>query len=143
VVNQNPVLTDAVSRAAGAVAKTAASPTNDMNPDYVAGASAELRANIAQAISPLIQHLTNNEPHFWLKRTFWSQVGSGLGAIASIGVPVVQYLQAHTIDSGTASVSMFGLAMCIWSNYSAWSARNSTTPLGTPKPPENPVKYRG
>lgn len=139
----DPVLAAAVQRATDAVAHTAASPNNAMNPTAVAEAQPQLHASIEAAIAPVIANATNTEAHWWQKRSRWSAIGSSFAALGFIAGPVLEYMRTHTTDSGSTTVSAFGLAMAVWAGYSAYRAGRATTPLGTPAMPSNPVKYRG
>lgn len=140
---RDDVLDAAVQRASAAVTQTAASPNNDMSGAAVAAAQPELRASIEAALAPVIQNLTNTEPHFWMKRTFWSQVGSGLAVLSFIATPVVNYLESHTTSGGSSTITAVGLLAAVWAGYAAYRAGHATTPLGTPSQPPNPVPYRG
>lgn len=142
--NHDQIIQAATQAAVTAVAMTATNPDNAMSTAAVLGAQSELKANIEQAIAanPLVQNVTNTEPHWWMKRTNWATLAAGLGAIVSIAQPVIVYMQSHTTEAGTTSVSVLGLAFAAWSGYSAWKAgRPGIVPLGTK--PANPVSYRG
>lgn len=142
--NHDQVIQAAAQAAVNAVTATAASPTNDMSTAAVVGANRELGANIEQAIaaSPLVQNVTNTEPHFWMKRTFWSALYASGTAVCTIMAPVILYLQAHTTSTGATTISGIGLALAFAGGYSAWKAgRPGNVPLGSK--PANPVSYRG
>lgn len=144
MLNQNPVIDAAMRAATAAVFATAASPTNSMSSSAVAGAQPELQANIATAIAadPVVQNATNTEPHWWMKRTFWSALASS-GAAVSAGVfAALNYMSSHVTDNGSGTISIVTIGFALWAGYSAWRAGVATTPLGTP-PPSNPVAYRG
>jgi hypothetical protein len=137
-MSEGSLIAATAARATAAVAQTAASPTNDMNPQAVAQATPQLQASIATAIAPVIANLTNAEAHFWQKRTFWSQVGSGFAALGFIATPIIDYMQHHTTSGGVSTVTALGLAAAAWSGYSAYRAGRASTPLGTPEKPRLP-----
>lgn len=143
--NHDQVIQSAARAAVQAVAETAASSTNAMSQAAVINASPELQRNVEQAIAsnPLVQNVTNTEPHWWMKRTNWAAIAASLGAAWTIAQPAIAYMQAHTTNLGTTtSASAIGLALAVWSGYSAWKAgRPGTVPLGSK--PANPVPYRG
>lgn len=139
MTTQSPVIVAAAKEAMEAVQATAEKPSNNVSIKAVTDAKVEMTAAITKAIAttPEVQNLTSTETHFWQRRSFWSQVGSGLGGFAAVAVPVIQYLQDHTTDAGTTTISAFGLLVCIWSNYSSYRSRNASTPLGTKPYPQN------
>lgn len=142
--NHDQIIQSAARAAVQAVAETAASSTNAMSQAAVINASPELQRNVEQAIAanPLVQNVTNTEPHWWMKRTNWAAIASTFGAVVAIAQPALVYMQGHTTETGTTSVSILGLGFAIWSGYSAWKAgRPGAVPLGTK--PANPVPYRG
>lgn len=67
----------AAEAAVEAVKATAESPKNDLSPVAVANSAVELEANVAKAMQPVIEHITNNE--------VWYQSRVMLGSIAAIG----------------------------------------------------------
>lgn len=127
----DPVLAAAVQRASAAVTQTAASPTNEMSSDAVAGAHFELESNIKAAIAPVIANATNTEAHWWQKRSMWSTLASTAVVVGTVGHAVFEFFATHDLSDKGLTFSI--VAGAVWAGYSAYRAGTATTPLGTPE----------
>jgi hypothetical protein len=81
-----------------------------------------VRQEVANAVAPVIEHLTNNEP-WYQSRVTWGAIFAILGGIATIGTAAANGESSMEVYS-TASMSILG---GIGTLYGRWAARK---PIG-------------
>lgn len=130
---KSPVVLAAAASAVAAVERVAARPDNGMSGPAVEAAAPQLAQAVATAVAntPEMQNVLNTEKHFYLKRSFWAQVGAVAAGLMSFTTFAIQYMQQHTSEDGTQSISLLGFAFAAWSWYSAFRAGRATVPLGS------------
>ena len=115
----NPLLAPIVASLANTVLETLI--TSPKTTVTVAEAPV-VRQEIADAVSPMIAHLTNSEP-FYRSRVSWGACFAILGGVATIGTAVANGTFSPEIH-GPALMSILGGVTTL---YGRWKAR---TPIG-------------
>lgn len=130
-----------VARVTQAVEITAERGDNQMNPGAVVEARPQLQASVAAAVAPVVQHLTNTE-RWWQKRSRWSMIVSFALVVAA---PALRRAGLGDIDPAWQAYIIDGLTTCgnLAAGFLALRAGQALTPMFSPKPPPNPVSYRG
>jgi hypothetical protein len=119
----NSPVVRAIANAAADGTQKAAEKPNAMNPAAVAQSRSDVLVEVAKAVEPVLEHVTNNEPWYQSRVTLGSLgtiVTSGLaiwGLVAN-GLTDVQLLSPPIIAIATASLALYG----------RWAARK---PLGS------------
>lgn len=105
------IVLDIASRIADRLIKSPSVPVEQAEKPVV-------KVEVAKELTPIIEHLTNNEP-FYRSRVWWGSVGSILGGTATIitmaanGVPLS--LEAYGPPAG----AIWGGATALWGRYGA------------------------
>lgn len=130
---KSPAVLAATASAVEAMEEVAGRSDNQMSAPAVSAASPQIAQAVAEAVAatPEMQNVLNTERHFWLKRSFWAQVGAAAAGLMSFATFAIQYMQQHTSEDGTQSISVLGFAFAAWSWYSAFRAGRATVPLGS------------
>jgi anti-sigma-K factor RskA len=114
--------------------KQAAKPDTAMQPADVPKVAPpvadKIEAAVKKEVQPVIDHLTNNETHWWQKRSFWSAIVSIVGVVAA---PLAArygldgYLTPANLD---ATVDALTKVAGMLAAYLAFRAGTALKPLG-------------
>lgn len=129
----------------GILDKNAAKDTVQMQPTDVAKVAPSVtkvaEQTAADQLQPIIDHLTNNEAHWWQKRSFLSALVSLIGVVllpiaANYGLE--GYLSPENLNLAVGALEKLA---AVSASYLAYRAGTAITPLFTkPKPLPVPLK---
>jgi hypothetical protein len=127
IVDVGKVIVDVLDKEA---AKTSTDITSDDVSKVAPKLEAEVKKEIAKEVQPVIDHLTNNEAHWWQKRSFWSAIISVLGVIlmplaAKYGLE--GYLEPENLETVVDTLTKLAGALAA---YMAYRAGTAMKPLG-------------